>query len=70
MRKFSDDDYEELYWRILHRANNLLLLLQTHIIVKKMGRPIVWRKQRAKELYEELIKLLDDLPQPKEKMGW
>jgi len=66
MRKFSDDEYEELYGRILHKVNNLLLLLQTHIIVKKMGRQIVWRKQRAKELYEVLIKLLDDLPKPKD----
>jgi len=65
MRKFSDDEYKELYMRILHKVNNLLLLLQTHIIVKRMGKQLVWRKQRAKEAYTLLMELLDDLPKPK-----
>ena len=64
-RKFSDDNYKELYMRILHKANNLLLLLHTPIIVRIMGRKLVWRKQRAKEEYAILIKLLEELPEPK-----
>jgi len=66
MRKFSDDDYEELHARIEHKINNLLLLLRTHINVRTMGRKMVWRKQRAKEEYLLLVEILRNLPEPKE----
>jgi len=63
--KFSEDDYEELYYRIRHKLNNLYLLLETKIDVQKMGRKMVWEKQRAKEKIKILEDLLIDMKVPK-----
>jgi len=66
-RKFSDDDYEELYYRIAHKLNNMYLLIQTKINVKTMGRKLVWQKQRAKEKSILLEEILKTMRKPKRK---
>lgn len=63
MRKFSDDDYEELYGRLMHEVNNVSLLVESGTI--RGNRRLVWKKQRAKEVLTILKKIIEDMLDPR-----
>jgi len=63
MRKFSDNDYEELYGRLMHEVNNMRLLVESGTI--RGNRKLVWKKQRAREILEVLKKIIEDMLDPR-----